>query len=83
MIKDNEKIIEKIISSIKIPIDGDTDLLLRDCLLEMAEYKDRQYNDMFLVLKDTIKMVDTKDEIIGKLNNYIINCYKNETKNQN
>lgn len=80
MKEENKKVIEKIIASIKIPIDGDTDLLLRDCLLEMAEYKDRQYNDMFLVLKDTIKMVDTKDEIIGKLNNYIANHFKKWSK---
>ena len=80
MKEENEKVIEKIIASIKIPIDGDTDLLLRDCLLEMAEYKDRQYNDMFFVLKDTIKMVDTKDEIIGKLNNYIANHFKKWSK---
>lgn len=80
MKEENEKVIEKIIASIKIPIDGDTELLLRDCLLEMAEYKDRQYNDMFLVLKDTIKMVDTKDEIIGKLNNYIANHFKKWSK---
>lgn len=73
MNEDNEKVIEKIIKSIQFPIDGDTEQLVHDCLKEMAEYKDRQYNDMFLVLKETIKMVDTKDEIIAALHHKVIN----------
>lgn len=71
MNEDNEKVIEKIIKSIQFPIDGDTEQLVHDCLKEMAEYKDSQHNDMFLVLKETVKMVDTKDEIIKALHNAI------------
>lgn len=77
MNEDNEKIIEKIIKSIQFPIDGDTEQLVYDCLKEMAEYKDKQYNDLSLILKNTIGMVDTKDEVIKTLHKAISDKYKN------
>lgn len=71
MNENNEKVIEKIIKSIQFPIDGDTEQLVYDCLKEMAEYKDKQYNDLSLILKNTIEMVNTKDEVIKTLHKTI------------
>jgi len=73
MDEDNKKVIKKIIKSIQFPIDGDTKQLVYNCLKEMAEYKDKQYNDLSLILKNTIGMVDTKDEVIKKLHKVISN----------
>lgn len=77
MIKDNEKIIEKIIKSIQFPINSDTKQLVHDCLKEMAKYKDKQYNDLSLILKNTIGMVNTKDEVIKTLHKVISDISKN------